>query len=84
MRFPCLVKLMTSLLTIPVSNADSERGFSMLRKIHTDQRPSLSQETLIALMTMQFNCLECCYESTFTEKLLTECKKATSQAVKPN
>ena len=44
-------------LTIPVSNADSERGFSILRKINTDQRPSLSQETLIALMT-----LECCYE----------------------
>ena len=36
----------------------------MLRKINTDQRPSLSQETLIALMT-----LECCYESTFIEKL---------------
>ncbi len=53
----------------------------MLRKIHIDQRPSLSQETLIALMTMKFNCLECCYESTFTEKLLSECKKATSQAV---
>ena len=28
-RFPCLVKLMTGLLTFPVSNADSERGFSI-------------------------------------------------------
>ena len=46
----------------------------------TDQRPSLSRETL---RTMKFNCLECCYESTFTEKLLTECKKATPKAVKP-
>ena len=26
-RFPCLVKLMTSLLTIPVSYSDSERDF---------------------------------------------------------
>ena len=33
-------------------NADSERGFSILRKIDTDQRPSLKQDTLIALMTM--------------------------------
>ncbi len=24
-------------------HADSERGFSMLRKVHTDQRPSLKQ-----------------------------------------
>ena len=81
-RFPTLVKLMTSLLTIPVSNADSERGFSMLRKIHTDQRPSLSQETLISLMTVKFNCLECCYESALIEELLKECKRATSKVVK--
>ena len=42
--------------------------------------PSLSQETLIALMTMKINCWECCYESTFTKKLQ---KKANSKAVKP-
>jgi hypothetical protein len=29
-------KGMKGLLSIPVSNADSERGFSTLRKIHTD------------------------------------------------
>ena len=45
--------------------------------------PSLSQETLIALMTMKINCLKCCYEPPFTEKLLTESKKANSKAVKP-
>ena len=48
-RFPLLTKLMAGLLSIPVSNADSERGFSILRKIHTDQRPSLKQDTMIAL-----------------------------------
>ena len=37
-RFPSLTKLMVGLLSIPASNADSERGFSILRKIHTDQR----------------------------------------------
>lgn len=41
LRFPFLVKLMTVLMTIPSSNADSEWGFSILRKIYTDQRPSL-------------------------------------------
>ena len=41
-RFPPLVKLMTSLLTFPVSNADSE----------------LSQETLIAQMAIKFNSLQ--------------------------
>lgn len=33
-RFDLLHRLMAGLLSIPVSNADSERGFSMLRKIH--------------------------------------------------
>ena len=40
-RFPCLARLMAGLLSIPASNADSERGFSVLIKIHTDQRPTL-------------------------------------------
>ena len=73
---PLLSKLMAGLLSILVSNADSERGFSMLKKIHTDQRPSLNQDTLIALMTVKFNCSYfSCYESTFN-------KKATSLMVK--
>ncbi len=73
---------MAGLLSIPVSNADSERGFSMLRKIHTDQRPSLKQDTIIALMTMKCNCSSNCYNSIFTEKLLAQCKNATYLAVK--
>ena len=81
-RFPFLTRLMAGLLSIPISNADSERGFSILRKIHTDQRPSLKQDTLVALMTMKFNSDSSCYDSTFTEELLTDCKKATSIAVK--
>ena len=40
LRFPLLARLMAGLLSIPVSNADSEKGFSILRKIHTDQRPT--------------------------------------------
>lgn len=40
-RFPNLAKLMAGLLSIPCSNADAERGFSMLRKIQTDQRSNL-------------------------------------------
>ena len=49
-RFPLLFKLMSGLLTFPSSNADSERGFAMLRKIHTDQRANLDHSTVISLM----------------------------------
>ena len=53
-RFHLLHQLMAGLLSIPVSNADSERGFSMLRKIRTDQRANLDQSTIVALMGMKF------------------------------
>ena len=77
LRFPSLVKLMVGLLLIPSSNADSERGFSMLRKIHTDQHPTLKQSTIISLMSIKFNAEECCHDSVFNEDLLTKCRKAT-------
>ena len=76
-RFGTLYKLMCGLLVIPCSNADSERGFSILRKIHTDQRSNLDQSTIIALMSMKFNCDECCHDVVLGPELLTQCKKAT-------
>ena len=67
MRFPLLVELITELMSIPSSNADSEWGFSILRTIHTDQRPTLKQSTLISLMSIKFNSEECCHDSIFSE-----------------
>ena len=58
-RFSMLCHLIFGLLSIPCSNADSERGFSTLRKIHTDQRSNLDQSIIIALMSMKFNCDDC-------------------------
>ena len=80
-RFPCLFKLMAGLLSIPSSNADSERGFSMLRKIHTDQRSRLDHSTVVSLMSLKFNCDSCCYDSHFPQDLLSKCKKATCQSL---
>ena len=68
---------MVGLLCIPCSNAYSERGFSVLRKIHTDQRSNLEQSTIVALMSLKFNCDTSCFDTKFTEDLLTKCKKAT-------
>jgi hypothetical protein len=66
-RFPSLCKLMAGLLSVPVFNADSERGFSILRKIHTDQRPTLKPATIAALMSIKFNSEECCYDTPFIQ-----------------
>ena len=76
-RFPKLYRLMAGLLCIPCSNADAERGFSVLRKVHTDQRASLSQETIIHLFSIKFNDSSCCFDSELPEELITKCKKAT-------
>ena len=52
-RFGRLYQLMSGLLCIPSSNADAERGFSVLRKVHTDERSSLNQSSLIHLMSIK-------------------------------
>lgn len=80
-RFILLCKLMFGLLSIPCSNADSERGFSILRKIHTDQRSNLNQATIIALMSMKFNCDDCCHDIRLPSGLLSDCKKATRMSL---
>ena len=83
-RFPFLCKLMAALLSIPASNADSERGFSILRKIHTDQRSNLDQSTIISLMAMKYNCDQCCFDQKLSQELLRKCKQSTLVHVAPH
>ena len=77
LRFANLAKLMAGLLAICSSNADSERGFSILRKIHTCmvQRSNLDQSTVVALMSLKLNSDDCCHEVQFEQELLKACKK---------
>ena len=50
-RFSQLARLMKALLCIPHSNASSERTFSMVKKIVTENRTSLNNRTLCALLS---------------------------------
>ena len=83
-RFNLLHKLMSGLMSIPVSNADSERGFSIMRKIHSDQRSNLDQSTIVALMTIKFNIDNCCLDIKLPPELLCKCKKVTKTYVAPH
>ena len=49
---------------LPVSNADTERVFSTVRKIITDYRTEseMEQDTLCALLTCKINCDCSCFE----------------------
>ena len=73
---------MRGLLTIPTSNANPECSFSMLRKIQTAQRSSLSCSIILALMTMKFDNKYCYFSSKLPDSLLKDCNKGTDLAVK--
>ena len=53
-----------------------ESGFSVLRKVHTDQRARLSQSTIITLMSIKMNNSDCCIDTELSDDLL--CKNATT------
>ena len=53
--FSNISKLMKSLLCIPHSNASSERTFSMVRKIVTENQTDLANDTVCALLSCKLN-----------------------------
>ena len=81
-RFPRLSKIALLVLTIPHSNAEEERVFSMIKQNKTAFRPSLNQEeTLGSIMTIK---MEMANQSVprggvfqFPTNVLNEAKKAT-------
>lgn len=69
--------LMRALLCIPHSNASSERVFSMLKKIYTDQRTDLCSETINALLSVKLNIDTCCFNTDIPTEMLKALKKAS-------
>ena len=54
-RFPNLSQLAKCILALPVSNAEAERVFSVIRIIVTDYRIQMDQSTLCALISCKLN-----------------------------
>ncbi len=80
LKYRNLATLALQLLSIPASNADSERVFSLVRRIKTDFRSSLYTETLSSLIGCNFNkTWMCCERYKFEESLLTAAKKCTHE-----
>lgn len=74
---PHVTPLMRAILCIPHSNASSERVFSMLKKIHTDMRNELSQDSINSLLSTKINYPSCCHEAELSNSLLTQLKQST-------
>ncbi|KAK2154429.1 hypothetical protein LSH36_269g09031 [Paralvinella palmiformis] len=81
--FPLLTHVMTTLSVIAHSNADSERVFSMVRKIDTDSRSQLGSDTLRALLSCKINTDDPCY-AFVSDKDLCKCKKALAPRLDAN
>ena len=70
-KYRHLSVLALHLLAIPASNADCERVFSLVRRIKTDFRASLSTETVSALIGCHLNNkFKCCEQIIFDPALL--------------
>ena len=41
------------------------------RKVHTNERVSLSHSTIVGLMSFKFNNVACCFDPIFSDELLT-------------
>ena len=79
-RYKNLATLALQLLSIPASNADSERVFSVVRPVKTEFRSSLQTETVSALIGCHFNKRsQCCEQSSFEESLLEKAKSCTNE-----
>ena len=58
--YATLLVLVRALLALSVSNADSERYFSMVRKIDSEDRSHLECSTVASLLTLKINVDENC------------------------
>ena len=78
LTFSRLAKVAKLVLTIPHSNADEERVFSLVRQNKTDFRNSLALDgTLASILTVKMSCEEPCYKFEPTSGIIKRSKKVT-------
>ena len=79
-RFQLLAKVMSPLLCLPHSNADVERLFSILRKVHTDARHRLNADTITAYLQCKLKIDSPCHQLAVSAEMLRLAKSATHAA----
>ena len=76
-RFSLLTRLAKCSLSLPHSNADTERVFSIVRKIITDYRTEMEQSTSCALVAYKLNNDSTCFKLNTPKELLTKAKSTS-------
>lgn len=80
-KYKELSDVMLSILSIPHSNAECERIFSIVKKNRNEFRSGLSNETLESLMILKTYKRLPCHEHTFSSIELNNAKKATAASL---
>ena len=76
--YPNLAKLIKIVLILPYNQAPVERVFSMVGKIDTKFRPTLSHSTVSSLVGIKINTSTDCYQTQVSPDLLKAVKSATT------
>jgi hypothetical protein len=79
-KYPGLSSCMLAILSVPHSNADSERVFSCVRRADTEFRPNLGIKTLESLIITKVHMQShdsCCYKQQYSKEFLQKAKSAT-------
>lgn len=82
LKYAVLSNLMKTVLTVPHSNAATERVFSIIRKNVNELRPNLGTENLNSILVEKLKILSdknLCYERKFTKSELDMAKKTSKQ-----
>ena len=77
--FAEISKLIKILLVLPYNQAPVERVFSMIGKIDTKFRPTISLESVCSLLTCKLNCSSECYAIDVSQDLFKSAKTATNR-----
>ena len=80
LRFARLAKVALLVLTLPHSNAEEERVFSMITKNKTDFRPNLKLDgTLMSILSVKLANPEPCQKYEPPKAVIETAKKATME-----
>ena len=77
--YSTLLVLIRALLALPASNADSERCFSMVQKIDSEDRSHLERTTVASLLALKLNVDADCFSFKPPKALLEINKSAVRQ-----
>ncbi|KAL3247537.1 hypothetical protein MRX96_056968 [Rhipicephalus microplus] len=82
LKFSRIAEVMLGILSIPHSNAECERLFSLVRKTRTEFWSSMSDKTLGHVLLAKCDQAGHCYNQTYTEVFLRRAKSATTTFVR--